>query len=66
MVTELQEAFKTPDKKALYSFIRKVYLVGQNRNKILREVHDTATLDRIFELDSESVPSLSPIHVNAL
>jgi hypothetical protein len=50
-----------------------VYLVGQNRNEVLRKVferagmlHDTQTFNRILDLDYESIPSVRPIHVNGI
>jgi hypothetical protein len=73
MEEELQEAIETCDKATIHGAFRKVYLVGQDGNEVLRRVfesacktHDTDTLERIFDLDYASLPSLRPIHVNGI
>jgi hypothetical protein len=73
MELELQEAIDTLDNENVHAAIRKVYLVGQDRNEVLRKVfesactrHDTDTLERILDLDYESIPSLQPIQVNEI
>jgi hypothetical protein len=73
MELELQEALDTLDNETVHAAIRKVYLVGQDLNEVLRKVfegactrHDDDTLDRIFDLDYESIPSLRPIKVNEI
>lgn len=71
MEDELQEALETCEKATIQAAFRKVCLVGQDGNEVLRKVfesacktHDTDTLERIFDLDYSSLPSLRPIHVN--
>jgi hypothetical protein len=71
MEEELEEALDSCDKDAIPAVFRKIYLVGQDGNDVLRKVfegackeHDTDTIERIFDLDYASVPSLRPIHAN--
>jgi hypothetical protein len=73
MVMELQGALDTDDTRTIHAAIRKVSLVGQNCNEVLREMferacalHDTHALERILDLDYESIPSVLPIHVNGI
>ena len=73
MAMELQEALDTDDTRVIHAAIRKVSLVGQNCNEVLREMferactlRDTQALERILDLDNESIPSILPIHVNGI
>jgi hypothetical protein len=73
MEEELQEALDSCEKATLQAVFRKVYLVGQDGNDVLRKVfegacktHDTDTIERIFDLDYASLPSLRPIHANGI
>jgi hypothetical protein len=73
MVVELQGALNTLDTETIHAAIQKVYLVGQNRNEVLRKgferactLHDTRTLNSILDLDYESFPSVRPVHTDGI